>query len=49
MMVASFLTNKTSTFKSLIIFNKIFCSRLTEIKSIWLVLSEAGDAVCGVV
>jgi len=30
-------------------FNKNFCRCLTEIKSNWLVISEAGNAVCGVV
>jgi len=35
--------------KTLLILNKNFCRRLTEIKSVWLVISEAGNAVCGVV
>ncbi len=35
--------------KPLLILNKNFCRPLTEIKSVWLVISEAGDAVCGVV
>jgi len=28
--------------------NENFYRRLTEIKSVWLVISEAGNAVCGV-
>ncbi len=29
--------------------NKSFCTHMTEMKSNWSVISEAGDAVCGVV
>ncbi len=46
-MVTSIETNVR--FKPLLILNKNFCRPLTEIKSVWLVISEAGDAVCGVV
>ncbi len=46
-MVTSTETN--IRFKPLLILNKNFCRHLTEIKSVWLVISEAGDAVCGVV
>ncbi len=43
-------SNETNVrFKPLLILNKNFCRPLTEIKSVWLVISEAGDAVCGVV
>jgi len=35
--------------KPLIIVIKTVFRRLTEIKSVWLVISEAGNAVCGVV
>ncbi len=43
-------SNETkSTSKPLLILNKIFCRCLTEIKSVWLLISGAGDAVCGVV
>ncbi len=37
------------TYKPLSPFNKNFCRRVTEIKSVWLVISEAGNAVCRVV
>jgi len=37
------------TFKPLSPFNKTFCRCRTEIKSNWLVISEAGNAVCGVI
>jgi len=43
------MVTKPSTSKPLLILNKIFCRSLTEIKSFWLVISEAGNAVCGVV
>ncbi len=36
-------------FKPLLNLSKNFCRPLTEIKSVWLVISEAGNAVCGVV
>ncbi len=36
-------------FKPMLTLNKNFCRPLTEIKSVWLVMSEDGDAVCGVV
>jgi len=39
----------SKTSKPLLILNKILCRRVTEIKSVWLVISEAGNAVCGVV
>jgi len=39
--------NKTTS-KPLLILNKNFCGQITEIKSVWLVISEAGNAVCGV-
>ncbi len=43
-------SNETNVrFKPLLILNKNFCRPLTEIKSVWLVMREAGDAVCGVV
>ncbi len=43
-------SNETkSTSKPLLILNKTFCRCLTEIKSVWLLISGAGDAVCGVV
>ncbi len=43
-------SNETNIrFKPLLILNKSFCRPLTEIKSVWLVISEAGNAVCGVV
>ncbi len=43
-------SNETkSTSKPLLILNKIFCRCLTEIKSVWFLISGAGDAVCGVV
>ncbi len=43
-------SNETkSTSKPLLILNKIICRCLTEIKSVWLLISGAGDAVCGVV
>jgi len=35
--------------KPFLVLNKTFCRRLTQIKSGWLVISEAGNAVCGVV
>ncbi len=41
-------SNETkSTSKPLLILNKIFCRCLTEIKSVWLLISGAGDAVVG--
>ena len=40
---------KTLTSKHLLILNNNVCRRLTEIKSVWLVISEAGNAFCGVV
>ncbi len=41
-------SNETNTrFKPLLILNKNLCRPLTEIKSVWLVISEAGDVVCG--
>ncbi len=43
-------SNETNVrFKPLLILKKNFCRPLTDIKSVWLVMSEAGDAVCGVV
>jgi len=41
--------NKRSTSKLLLILNKNSCRRITEIKSIWVVITKAGNAVCGVV
>ncbi len=42
--------NETNVrFKPMLTLNKNFCRPLTEIKSLWLVISEAGNAVCGVV
>ncbi len=39
-------SNETNIrFKPLLILNKSFCRPLTEIKSVWLVISEAGNAV----
>jgi len=38
-------SNETLLHKTL---SKTFCRRLTEVKSVWLVISEAGNAVCGV-
>ncbi len=40
---------KTLDLKPMLTLNKNFCRPLTEIKSVWLVMSEDGDAVCGVV
>jgi len=40
---------KHNRVKPLLILNKNFSRCLTEIKSIWLVISEAGNAICGVV
>ncbi len=43
-------SNETNVrFKPLLILNENFCRQLTEINSVWLVISEAGTAVCGVV
>ncbi len=43
-------SNETNIrFKPLLILNKSFCRPLTEIKSVWLVISEDDNAVCGVV
>jgi len=49
MMVKRNIFNQSSTSKPLLILNKNFGRSLTEIKSVWLVISEAGNAVCGVV
>ncbi len=43
-------SNETNIrFKPMLTLNKSFCRPLTEIKSVWLVMSEDGDAVCEVV
>ncbi len=47
--VTIMVTSNETTSKPLLILNENFCRPLTEIKSVWLVISEAGDAVCGVV
>jgi len=43
------MVTKPSTSKALLILNKNFFRRVTEIKSVWLVINKADNAVCGVV
>jgi len=43
------MVTSNETVKPLLILNKNFCRRLTVIKSVRSVISEAGNAVCGVV